>query len=229
MKVNEVVLIEVSDTYFDTLSDKLSAMGTRDAIVRGTQDSRVVSRAKDWLNKWNSILSQLKHLPNQTKLTSQLQQLVYRDMEIPPNDVAEKAIQQLVDLTTSKQTNTGIALRYMTKLMTLSLIRPKEEKNQVNYGGPLPPQMLQAGKVVPIKFVEANDSTHWVKFNGEWFKDIDSSSHQVKLNNEPAYDSAEKLDSMHGRDVPMRVGQTGSRTLEFLHKSETEDWFNEYE
>jgi len=229
MKVNEVVITEVSDTYFDTLSNKLSAMSTRDAIVRGAQDSRIVDRAKDWLNKWNSILSQLKHLPNQTKLTSRLQQLAYRDMEIPPNDVAEKAIQQLVDLTTSKQTDTGIALRYMTKLMTLSLIRPEGEKHQVNYGDHLPPEMLQAGKVVPIKFVEANDSTHWVKFNGEWFKDIDSSSHQVKLNHEPAHDSAGKLDSMHGRNVPMRVGQEGSRTLEFLHRSETQDWFKEHE
>jgi hypothetical protein len=204
-------------------------MSINDAITRGLQDSRIRSKAKEWLSKWNEKLSRLKQPDNQTTLQHLLQQIVYTEMETTPSSLSDKAIQQLVDLVVTKQTNTGIALKYMTKLMTLSLLTPSEEKQLIDYGDHLPSTMTQPGKIVPIRYIIASDDTTWVKFNGEWFKDVDESDHQVKLNIEPAYDSAEKLENMRGRNIPMRVGQTGSRTLEFLHRSETQDWFKEYE
>lgn len=228
MKVNEVVL-EGTDTYLRSLSDRLSLLTISDALARGFQDSRVREEAGKWLNKWNSTLSQLKKLPSQSVLTSILQQQVYQDMDVTPGIAAEKAIQQLVDLIRTKQTNSNIALKYMTKLTTLSLIRPPEDKMSIPYGDYLPDNMMQSGKVVPVRYVVGTDDTVWVKFNGEWFEDMDDSNFQVKLSDEPAYEYAEKLESMHDKSVPMRVGQTGSRTLEFLHKSETEEWFKEYE
>jgi hypothetical protein len=228
MKVNEVVL-ESKDTYLDSLSIKLSGMDTADAIARGFQDSRIRSKAREWLTAWNNKLLQLKHPNNQTTLRHLLQQVVYTEMNVTPSSLSDKAIQQLVDLVKTNQTDSGIALKYMTKLMTLSLLQPSEEKQVVGYGDYLPHAMLLPGKIVPIRYILASDDTTWVKFNGEWFKDVDESDHQVKLNIEPAYDSAEKLENMRGRNIPMRVGQTGSRTLEFLHRSETQDWFKEYE
>jgi len=204
-------------------------MGINDAIARGFRDSRIRSKAKEWLANWNSKIGQLKQPDNQTTLTHLLQQLVYSEMNTTPSSLSDKAIQQLVDLSNTDQSNTGIALKYMTKLTTLSLLKPTEEKQIVDYGDYLPPDMLQPGRIVPVRYVLSNDETVWVKFNGEWFKDIDGSDHQVKLNGESAYDSAGRLENMRGRNVPMRVGQTGSRTLEFLHRSETQDWFKEYE
>jgi hypothetical protein len=228
MKVNEVVL-ESTDTYLNALSAKLSNMNVTDAIARGFRDSRIISKSKEWLAKWNEKLTQLKDPDNQDILQQLLQQIAYTEMNIIPSSISDKAIQQLVDLTATKQTNTGIALKYMTKLMTLSLIKPAEEKQVVDYGDYLPNDMLQPGKIVPTRYILANDDTVWVKFNGDWFKDIDNSDHQVKLSAEPVYDSYNKLENMRGRNIPMRVGQTGSRTLEFLHRSETQDWFNTYE
>jgi hypothetical protein len=228
MKVNEVVL-ESTDTYLRSLSDRLSLLTIPDALAKGFQNSRIREEASQWLDKWNSTLSQLKKLPSQSTLTSILQQQVFQDMDVAPNIEADKAIQQLVDLIRTKQTTSNIALKYMTKLMTLSLLKPAEEEKQIiDYGDYLPNEMLQAGKIVPVKYVIVNDGTVWVKFNGDWYKDTDDSELQVRLHNTPA-ENIGKLESMRGRDVPMRVGQTGSRTLEFLHKSETEDWFNEYE
>jgi len=228
MKVNEVVL-ESTDTYLRSLSDRLSLLTIPDALAKGFQNSRIREEASQWLDKWNSTLSQLKKLPSQSTLTSILQQQVFQDMDVAPNIEADKAIQQLVDLIRTKQTTSNIALKYMTKLMTLSLLKPEEEEKQIiDYGDYLPNEMLQAGKIVPVKYVIVNDGTVWVKFNGDWYKDTDDSELQVRLHNTPA-ENIGKLESMRGRDVPMRVGQTGSRTLEFLHKSETEDWFNEYE
>jgi hypothetical protein len=228
MKVNEVVITEVADTYFNTLSSRLSAMNIHDAIARGTQDSRLRDKAKEWLDKWNNKLSHLKQTPNQSMLTSLLQQLVYSDMHVSPNQESDKAIQQLVDLSSDENSASGIALKYMSKLMTLSLIKPAEEKQIIDYGDYLPNEMLQAGKIVPVKYVIVNDGTVWVKFNGDWYKDTDDSELQVRLHNTPA-ENIGKLESMKGRDVPMRVGQQGSRTLEFLHRSETAEWFDEYE
>jgi hypothetical protein len=228
MKVNEVVL-ESTDTYLRSLSDRLSLLTIPDALAKGFQNSRIREEASQWLDKWNSTLSQLKKLPSQSTLTSILQQQVFQDMDVAPNIEADKAIQQLVDLIRTKQTTSNIALKYMTKLMTLSLLKPAEEEKQIiDYGDYLPNEMLQAGKIVPVKYVIVNDGTVWVKFNGDWYKDTDDSELQVRLHNTPA-ENIGKLESMRGRDVPMRVGQTGSRTLEFLHNSETEDWFNEYE
>ena len=150
-------------------------------------------------------------------------------MNVTPGTESDKTIQQLVDLIRTKQTTSNIALKYMTKLTTLSLLRPPEDKMSMPYGDYLPYNMVQSGKVVPVRYIVGTDDIVWVKFNGEWFKDMDDSNFQVKLSDEPAYEHAGKLESMHSKNVPMRVGQTGSRTLEFLHKSETEDWFNEYE
>ena len=228
MKVNEVVL-ESTDTYLRSLSDRLSLLTIPDALARGFQDSRVREEASEWLDKWNSTLSQLKKLPSQSALTSILQQQVFQDMDVAPGTAADKAIQQLVDLIRTKQTTSNIALKYMTKLATLSLLRPPEDKMSMPYGDYLPDNMVQSGKVVPVRYVVGTDDIVWVKFNGEWFEDTDDSNFQVKLSDEPAYEYAGKLESMHGENVPMRIGQTGSRTLEFLHKNETEDWFNEYE
>jgi len=228
MKVNEVVT-EVADTYFNSLSNKLSAMGFHDAIARGYQDSRLRGTAKDWLERWNEKLSSLKKIPNQTVLTTLLQKLAYSDMQVTPSNEADKAIQELVDLSVTKRSDTGVALKYMTRLMTLSLIQPTEEKQTVEYGDYLPNDMMQTGKVVPVKFVIAGDDSTWVKFNGDWYRDVDDSDLQVQLHNEPANDSYGRLENMRGRNIPMRVGQTGTRTLEFLHKRETEDWFKEYE
>ena len=228
MKVNEVVL-ESTDTYLRSLSDRLSLLTTSDAIARGFQDSRIREEASRWLDNWNSTLSQLKKLPSQSALTSILQQQVFRDMDVTPGIEADKAIQQLVDLIRTKQTTSNIALKYMTKLTTLSLLHPPEDKMSMPYGDYLPDNMIQSGKVVPVRYIVGTDDIVWVKFNGDWFEDMDDSNFQVKLSDEPAYEHAGKLESMHSKNVPMRVGQTGSRTLEFLHKSETEDWFNEYE
>lgn len=228
MKVNEV-LHEGADTYLSSVGAQLSAMGINDAIARGFRDSRIRSKAKEWLANWNSKVGQLKQPDNQTTLHHLLQQLVYSEMGTTPSSLSDKAIQQLVDLSSTKQSNTGIALKYMTKLTTLSLLKPTEEKQIVDYGDYLPPDMLQPGKIVPIVYVLANDETVWVKFNGEWFKDVDGSDHQVKLNDEPAYESAGRLENMRSRNLPMRVGQTGSRTLEHLRRRETQDWFKDYE
>jgi len=226
MKVNEVVL---EDLYLDTLSSRLSAMDIPDAVARGFQDSRIRSKAKEWLVKWNNKVSQLKHPDNQTTLQHLLQQIIYSEMETTPSSLSDKAIQQLVDLVSTNQSNTGIALKYMTKLMTLSLLKPSEEKQSVDYGDYLPSDMLIPGQIVPTRYILANDDTVWVKFNGEWFKDVDESDHQVRLSDEPAYESAPRLENMRGQNLPMRVGQSGSRTLEFLHRSETQNWFKEYE
>ena len=228
MKVNEVVL-ESTDTYLRSLSDRLSLLTISDALARGFQDSRIREEASEWLDNWNSTLSQLKKLPSQSALTSILQQQVFQDMDVTPGIEADKAIQQLVDLIRTKQTTSNIALKYMTKLTTLSLLRPPEDKMSMPYGDYLPDNMIQSGKVVPVRYIVGTDDIVWVKFNGEWFEDMDDSNFQVKLSDEPAYEYASKLENMHSKNVPMRVGQTGSRTLEFLHKSETEDWFNEYE
>ena len=228
MKVTEIVL-ESTDTYLNNLSVRLSGMDINDAIARGFQDSRIRSKANEWLTKWNDKVSQLKQPDDQTTLQHLLQQIIYSEMETTPSSLSDKAIQQLVDLTSTKQSTTGIALKYMTKLLTLSLLKPLEEKQAVDYGDYLPTDMLLPGKIVPTRYILANDGTAWVKVNGEWFKDIDDSDHQVKLSDEPVYDSANKLENMRGRNIPMRVGSTGSRTLEFLHRSETQDWFREYE
>jgi hypothetical protein len=224
MKVNEVLH---ENAYLTALGTRLSAMGLHDAIATGLQDSRLRVVAKDWLSKWNNKLQKFKTLPQQNVLTSLLQELVYTEMKVNPNEVSDKAIQQLVDLT-STQSNTGIALKYMTKLMALSLLQPSEEKQIIEYGDYLPDTMLRPGKIVPVKYVLATDSTNWVKFNGEWHKDMDESDLRVTLHDTPVEDT-QKLDNMYGRNVPMRVGQTGTRTLEFLHRSETQEWFNEYE
>ena len=228
MKVNEVIT-EVADTYLTTLSNKLNAIGSNDAIVRGYQDSRLRDTAKEWLNKWNDKLSQLKKVPNQTVLTTLLQKLAYNDIQVTPSNEADKAIQELVDLSSSKRSDTGIALKYMSKLVTMSLLQPAEEKQVVDYGDYLSPDMMQTGKVIPVRFVIANDDSTWVKFNGDWYRDVDGSELQVQLHTQPATDSYNKLENMRGKNIPMRVGQAGTRTLEFLRKRETEDWFKEYE
>jgi hypothetical protein len=228
MKVNEV-LTESTDVYLNTISDRLSTMDVNHAIARGLQDSRIRSKAREWLTKWNDKVSQLKQPDNQSIIQQLLQQIAYTDMEITPSSLSDKAVQQLVDLANTKQTNSNIALKYFTKLMTLSLLKSTEEKQIVDYGDYLPHDMMQPGRIVPIKFILASDDSTWVKFNGEWFKDIDESDHQVRLSDEPAYESTERLENMRGRNIPMRVGSTGSRTLEFLHRSETQDWFKEYE
>jgi hypothetical protein len=228
MKVNEV-LTENTDAYLSAMGQRLSAMEINDAITRGFQDSRIRSKAKEWLDNWNNKISQLKQPDNQTTLTHLLQQLVYSEMETTPSSLSDKAIQQLVDLTSTNQTNTGIALKYMTKLTTLSLLNTGTEKQEISYGDFLPNDMLLPGRIVPVRYVLASDETVWVKFNGDWFKDVDESDHQVKLSDKPAYESAGRLENMRGRNIPMRVGHTGSRTLELLHRSETQDWFKEYE
>lgn len=228
MKVSEIIF-ETPEAYLNSLGTRLSNMNIDDAIARGFQDSRIRSKAKEWLGKWNEKLSQLKSLPNQTVLTKMLQYLTYSDMRVAPSNISDKAIQQLVDLTSTNQSDTNIALKYMTKLMTLSLIEPSQEKQQIEYGGYLPDNMLHTGSIVPVKYVLANDDSTWVKFNGDWYKDIDNSEHQVKLNYEPAIDSYDKLENMRGRNVPMRVGQTGTRTLEFLRRDETQEWFSDHE
>jgi hypothetical protein len=227
MKVNEV-LNESTDVYLSAISDRLSTMSITDALARGLQDSRIRNKAKEWLSKWNEKLSQLKQPDNQSIVQQVLQQIVYTEMDTTPSNLSDKAIQQLVDLASTKQSDTGIALKYMTKLMTMSLLKPTEEKQTVDYGDYLPPNMLLPGKIVPTRYINTSDGS-WVKFNGEWFKDVDDSDHQVKLSDESAYESAGRLENMRGRNLPMRVGSTGSRTLEFLHRSETQDWFKEYE
>jgi len=228
MKVNEVVIDAIADTYFNTLSNRLSSMTIHDAIARGTQDSRLRDKAKEWLDKWNNKLSHLKQTPTQSILTSLLQELVYSDMHVSPNQESDKAIQQLVDLSSDENSTSGIALKYMSKLMTLSLIKPAQEKQIIDYGDYLPNEMLQPGKIVPVKYIIANDGTVWVKFNGYWYRDTDDSELQVRLHDTPVENTG-KLESMRGRDVPMRVGQQGTGTLEFLHNSETQEWFDEYE
>ena len=228
MKVNEVVT-EVTNAHLDTLSNRLSSMGLHDAITKGLQDTKLREVARNWLDKWNDRLQKFKQLPNQTTLTGMMQELVYSEMEVNPSSDSDKAIQELVDLTSTENSTSNIALKYMSKLMTLSLLKPSEERNTVEYGEYLPPEMMQVGKIVPVRYVLANDDTVWVKFNGDWYKDIDDSDHQVKLHTQPAMDSYNKLESMKGRNKPMRIGQQGTRTLEFLHRSETKEWFDEYE
>lgn len=228
MKAHEIVL-EVADTYLDSLSARLSNMDTNDAIARGVRDSRIKSKAKEWLAKWNEKLTQLEDgVDNQTAIQQALQQIVYAEMEATPSSLTDKAIQQLVDLSNTKQTNSNIALKYMTELVTISLLKPIE-KQQIEYGGYLPNDMLLPGSIVPVKYILMNDDSNWVKFNGDWYKDVDGSDHQVKLNNVPAINSFSRLENMRSRNVPMRVGQTGTRTLEFLQRKETQEWFNDYE
>lgn len=215
MKAHEIVL-EVTDTYLDSLSARLSTMDTNDAIAHGFRDSGLRSKAKEWLAKWNEQLTQLEDgVDNQTAIQQILQQMAYIEMGVTPSRLTDKAIQQLVDLSNTKQTNSNIALKYMTKLMTISLLNPSEEE-QIEYGGYLPDNMLNTGSIVPVKYIRMNDDSNWVKFNGDWYKDVDSSDHQVKLNNQPAINSYGRLENMRSRNVPMRIGQTGTRTLEFL-------------
>ena len=81
MKVTEIVL-ESTDTYLNNLSVRLSGMDINDAIARGFQDSRIRSKANEWLTKWNDKVSQLKQPDDQTTLQHLLQHLYQMVNEI---------------------------------------------------------------------------------------------------------------------------------------------------
>lgn len=226
MKVNEI-LVEVDASYFQRLSDKLSNMNLNDALRLGNTNSNIRDRAEDFIN-----LVKKKILGSGNKITQSnterfIKEIVYGEMKVRPNTKSEKAIQELVDLVDTNQIDTNVAKTYMTQLVTMSLMKPQDEKMTISYGEYLPMEMLETGSVVPIKYVKLKNNTNFIKFNGTWYKDIDSSNHQVKLHREPVVDGVRMLDHMRGFGLPMRLGS--DRTLEMLSKPEMDNWFSEYE
>jgi len=223
MKASEIIT-EVDASYIQRLSNKLSAMSIVDALAVGIADSNLREKAENFINLLRSKLEDLKSKPSQKVIQQFINQIAYGEMNVQPNPNSDKAIQELVDLVDNDQINTNTAKTYMAQLVTMSLMQPQEEKSQPVYGDYLPTNMIQTGSIVPVRYIRFKDNSKFVKFNGDWYKDVDPSEHQVKLHKNPAVDSYGRLESMPGFEIPMRVGS--NRTLERLSQSETEQWYS---
>ena len=226
MKASEFVT-EVDASYFQRLGYKLGGMSLDDALTVGNRDSNLRQKAENFINLLINKMKDLKAKPSQKTTQAWLKQIAYGEMNVQPNPKSEKAIQELVDLADNDLIDTNTAKTYMTQLVTMSLMQPQQQRSQPVYGDYLPMDMMQTGSIVPVKYIQMKNNNRFVKFNGDWYRDVDPSEHQIKLHRNPAVNSYSKLESMTGFDLPMRVGS--GRTLERLSQAEMDQWYSTHE
>lgn len=226
MKASEFV-IEADASYFQRLGQELSDMSLTDALRVGNLDLNLRKKAEDFVNHLINKINDLKAKPSQKTTQAWLRQIAYGEMNVQPNPKSEKAIQELVDLVDNDLIDTNTAETYMTQLVTMSLMQPQQQRSRPVYGDYLPTDMMQTGSIVPVKYVQMKNNNRFVKFNGDWYKDVDPSEHQIKLHRNPAVDSYSRLEQMSGFDLPMRVGS--GRTLEKLSQGEMDQWYSTHE
>jgi len=226
MKASDFI-VEVDSSYFQRIGNKLSQMSLSDALRVGNLDSNLREKAESFINLIKSKIEDLKSKPTQSNTEKFIKQIAYGEMGILPNAKSEQAIQELVDLVDNDSIDTNVAKTYMTQLVTMSLMKPQQDKIDIPYGEYLPLNMLETGAIVPVKYLKLKDNSKFVKFNGDWWRDTDMSQHQVKLHRQPVVDGYNKLEAMTGFDIPMRVGS--GRTLEKLSQSEMDEWYSRYE
>ena len=226
MKASEFV-VEVDASYFQRLGQQLSAMNLVDALRIGVADSNLRKRAETVINSLVDKIASLKSKPSQKATQQFIKQIVYGEMNVYPNPKSEKAIQELVDLVDNNLLDTNAAETYMAQLVTMSLMQPQQQKPQPGYGEYLPSDMMQTGSIVPVKYIQLKNNNRFVKFNGDWYKDVDPSEHQFELHRTPAMSSYSRLEQMSAFELPLRLGS--GRTLEKLSQPEMDQWYSAYE
>jgi hypothetical protein len=239
MRVNEIVKEDVG-TYIKSFVDTVGDEGFLEAFRKAKTDSRIRDVAEGWLNTWNVRLDQLYKMnngryPAQQLLQKELSQFVYVDMQVPQNKFSEKGIQELVDYSSVGRADTNKALNYMTALFTLSIIGEEnvEPEPEVNiktpavqqsrpFGEPMPSIKKQVGDIVPVKWVHA-EGTVFVKYDGLWFYDMDGSGGKFKLSQTPL-ENPGVLEVSDSQEAPVRIGPSGTRTLERLTPIVAQEW-----
>jgi hypothetical protein len=90
------------------------------------------------------------------------------------------------------------------------------------FGDEVPTSEKVPGNIVPIKTVQADGAT-FVKYDGAWFYDMDGSGIKFMLSPEPLENSG-VLEIEDAREMPVRIGPSGTRTLRRLRPEQAQQW-----
>jgi hypothetical protein len=239
MRAEEIVNEGPMD-YVDSFVKSIEGGGFLNAFKEAKQNSRIRKVAQGWLDTWKVKLDELTRanrgkVPPQQILQAELSQFVHGDMQVPQSRYSVKGIQELVDYSTSGQIGTNKSLNYMTALFTLSLV-PEEElepepevsaempevQEVVPFGEQVPTTEKIPGNIIPVKVVQA-DGAMFVKYDGEWFYDMDGSGIKFVLSPAPL-ENPGGLEMEDATEMPVRIGPSGTRSLRKLRPDVAQEW-----